>query len=160
MCKQHNGSSAARLSELSRAPDRRQRFNSPFTHLHHAVFHFHPKIQVTMFLTYRGYPFIVTAKSDRGSKIHPPPTSSSVSEPRHSENTTVNISELLKAIWGRHSYFIFMSSYLKISRRVICFWRENGINIEFLKRLHQRAGDVSIRRRSTNKKLFSYVELW
>lgn len=70
MCKQHNSSSAAQLSQLSKA-DRRQHFNNPFTHLHHAVFHFHPTIQVAMFLTYQGYPFTVTAKSDHCWKIHP-----------------------------------------------------------------------------------------
>lgn len=96
MCKQHNSSSVAQLSELSRASDRWQHFNTPFTHLHHAVFYSHPTIQVAMFFTSHIYPFTVTTKSDHCRK-----TSVSLHntlESWHSKNTTVNISELLKAI--------------------------------------------------------------
>lgn len=70
MFKQHNGSSAAPLSEVSRASDRQLHFSAPFTHLHHAIFHFRPTIQVAMFLTYQGYLLTVTAKSDHCWKIN------------------------------------------------------------------------------------------
>lgn len=49
--------------------------------------------------------------------------------PQHSKNTGVNILQLLKAIPGRHPYFIRFSSYFEISLWVICFGCEKGINI-------------------------------
>lgn len=145
--------------------DTRQRFNTPFTHLHHAVFHFHPTIQVAMFLTYQGYPFTVTAKSDHCWKIHPQVSACAQQLQEATDGThritTVNISELLKAIRGRHSYFICGSSYLKISLRLICLWMwERHQYLNFLKDdtnwpMMSQSGDTAL----TNK-LFSCPQLW
>lgn len=69
------------------------------------------------------------------------------------QNTTVNISELLKAIQGRHSYFICMSSYLAISLRLICPWCKKGINIWIWKdHTNKQADTVSITKRWINKR--------
>lgn len=49
--------------------------------------------------------------------------------PQHSKNTSVNILQLLKAIPGRHPFFICLSTYFERSLQGICFGCENRINI-------------------------------
>lgn len=49
--------------------------------------------------------------------------------PQHSKNTSVNILQLLKAIPGRHPFFICLSTYFERSLQGICFGCENHINI-------------------------------
>lgn len=49
--------------------------------------------------------------------------------PQRPKNTGVNILQLLKAIPGRHPYFIHFSSYFEISLWVICFGYKKSINI-------------------------------
>lgn len=138
MFKQPNGWSTAPLS-VSRASDRQKHFKVAFTHLHHAVFFFSFSFSSHLISEQpgSGTPDLQAprAQCDRPNQIA---AEKFISEcqparntkgPQHSKNIGVNILQLLKAIPGRHPFFIRFSSYFEISLWVICFGCEKDINI-------------------------------
>lgn len=128
MFKQLNGWSTAQLW-VSRASDRQKHFKDTFTHLHHDPLPSrNPRIQVAPHLTSRGRALAVTGPNQIISEKFIC-VSACASTPQHSKNTSVNILQLLKAIAGRHPFFICLSSYFERSLQEICFGCENRIHI-------------------------------